>query len=150
MAGRKWVLRRNCSISPRQLAWVYAALSGVSLIIALTFAVNGAWYILGFSILEVSAVGVAFYLYARHASDRDCIAIVDNCVVVELVRMERVKQFRLDPYWTRVRIPVARNELVGLDAKGIKVEVGRYLTEWKRREFARELQRELALAGREF
>ena len=122
----------------------------MSLTVALTFAANGAWYILGFAILEVSAVGAAFYLYARHASDRDCIALIDNCLVVELVRMERVRQFRLDPYWTRVRIPVARNELVGLEAKGTRVEVGRYLTEWKRREFARELQRELASAGREF
>lgn len=144
MAEREWVLSRNCSISPRQLALVYAALCTLSFTVAGYFTLRGAWYILVFAILEMSAVGMAFFLYARHAVDREHIALVDGCLLVELIQKERVRQFKLDARWTHVESPVSHNELIGLEANGTRVEVGRFLTEWKRREFARELKRALA------
>lgn len=147
MARREWVLSRNCSISPRQLALAYAALCVMSLMVAMIFTVRGAWYVLVFSILELSAVGLAFFLYARHAVDREHIALIDDCLLVELIQVERVRQFRLDPRRTRVEPPVSRDDLIGLRANGMRVEVGRFLTERKRREFARELNRALALGG---
>lgn len=147
MARQEWVLSRNCSITPRQLALVYAALCGTSFSVAAYFTLHGAWYILGFAILEMTAVGVAFFLYARHAADREHIALIDDYLLVELIQKERVRQFRFDPRWTRVESPVSRNELIGLEANGMRVEVGRFLTEYKRREFARELKRALASGG---
>lgn len=147
MARQEWVLSRNCSITPRQLALVYAALCGTSFSVAAYFTLHGAWYILGFAILEMAAVGVAFFLYARHAADREHIALIDDYLLVELIQKERVRQFRFDPRWTRVESPVSRNELIGLEANGMRVEVGRFLTEYKRREFARELKRALASGG---
>jgi uncharacterized membrane protein len=146
MAKREWILKRNCSISPRQLAMVYTALCSVSLIIAIFFTVRGAWLVLGFAILEMSAVGLAFFQYARHATDREHIALIDDCLLVELIQRERARQFRLDPRWTRVELPDAPHELITLEAKGMRVEVGRFLTVWKRREFAQELRRELQYA----
>lgn len=56
MNEQEWVLRRNCSITPRQLVLVYAALCFVSLAIAMIFAVRGAWVILGFALVEMSAL----------------------------------------------------------------------------------------------
>lgn len=145
MASREWILRRNCSISPRQLITVYIALCTTSLLIATVFAVRGAWYILGFAMLEMLAVGTAFFLYARHANDRERIEIADDCLLVELIQTERIRQFRLDPRSTRVASPESRHALISLEARNGKVEVGRFLTEWKRRELARELRSELAL-----
>jgi uncharacterized membrane protein len=115
-----------------------------SLLIAVAFAVRGAWYILGFAILEMLAVGTAFFLYARHANDREHIELADDCLLVELIQVEQVRQFRLDPRYTRVDPPESARDLVGLEAGGVKVEVGRFLTEWKRRELARELRSALA------
>jgi len=146
MATREWILSRNCSLSPRQLGLAYAVLCSMSLTVATIFTLSGAWYILVFAILELSAVGLAFLLYARHATDREHIALIDDCLLVELIEVEQVAQFRLNPRWTRVESPVARNDLIGLEANGTRVEVGRFLTEWKRREFAWELKRALALA----
>ena len=147
MARREWVLSRNCSISPRQLALAYAALCVMSLIVATVFTVRGAWYVLAFAILEMSAVGLAFFLYARHAVDREHIELIDGCLLVELIQVERVRQFRLDPRHTRVEPPASRDGLIGLRANGMRVEVGRFLTERKRREFAHELRHALAAAG---
>lgn len=144
MASREWILRRNCSISPRQLITVYTALCITSLSIAMVFALHGAWYILGFAILEMLAVGIAFFLYARHANDRERIELADDCLLVELIQSERIRRFRLDPRTTRVASPESRHALVALEARDCKVEVGRFLTEWKRRQLALELQSELA------
>ncbi len=148
MAGHEWVLGRNCSITPRQLLAVYAALCSVSLAVAIVFAARGAWYVLPFAGLEMSALGFAFLLYARHALDRERILLDGQDLLVELVEVERVRQFRLDSRRLRIDPPLARGALVGLEANGIRVEVGRFLTEWKRRELASELRQALDFGER--
>lgn len=144
MPRRDWVIRRNCSITPRQLVLVYSALSTTCLLVASFFALRGAWYILGFAVLEIFAVGVAFFLFARHATDREHITLTDDCLLVELVQREEIRQYRLDPRTTRVEPPVVPGELIGLQSNGVKVEVGQFLTERNRREFVRELRNALA------
>ncbi|MES2537781.1 MAG: DUF2244 domain-containing protein [Pseudomonadota bacterium] len=146
MARREWVLKRNCSISPRQLAMAYAALCSISLAVALVFTLRGAWFILGFAFLEMAAVGLAFLQYGRHATDREHIALIDDYLLVELIQAEQSRQFRLDPRHTRVELPEVRGALIELKAGGMRVEVGRFLTEWKRREFAQELRQQLRAA----
>lgn len=144
MSTQVWISRRNCSISPRQLILAYLALSILSLLVASFFTFYGAWYVLAFSVIEVLALGCAFIVCGRHANDRECIALESNRLLVELVQSEEVRQFAMDPHWTRVEPPASGRELISLEANGVKVEVGRFLTEWKRREFARELQSALA------
>lgn len=148
MSKREWILKRNCSISPRQLATVYVILCLSSVAVAAIFTLRGAWYVLVFAILEMTAVGLAFLHYARHATDREHIALIDNdCLLIELIQAEQARQFRLDSRLTRVDLPAADRGLIGLEANGVRVEVGRFLTEWKRREFARELRSALASGG---
>ncbi len=118
-----------------------------SLLVATLFTVHGAWYVLGFAILEMCAVGLAFLHYARHATDCEHIALIDDCLLVELIDAEQVRQFRLNPRWTRIDLPGAHRELIGLESNGRRVEVGRFLTEWKRHEFARELRCALVSGG---
>jgi uncharacterized membrane protein len=143
MATREWILKKNCSISPRQLAKAYLALCGASLVVASYFTLHGAWLVMVFALLEMTAVAVAFLYFGRHATDRECIALNDETLIVELVQAEKTQQFRMDPYRTRVALPALRHGLIGLEGSGSRVEVGRFLTERKRREFAKELNQEL-------
>jgi uncharacterized membrane protein len=143
MATREWVLKKNCSISPRQLAKAYLAICCASLMVASYFTWQGAWLIMVFAVLEMAAVATAFLYFGRHATDRECIALNEAELVVELVRAEKISQFRLDPWRTRVAMPALRHGLIGLEGSAGRVEVGRFLTERKRREFARELDQEL-------
>jgi len=146
---REWMLKRNCSIAPHQLGQVFAILCAVSLTVALVFTLRGAWYILVFSVLELSAVGFAFLIYARHATDREYIALVEDCLLVEFVRAGKTSRFRLDLHKMRIEPagPHLGSKLVRLESSGIRVDVGRYLTEWKRREFALELKQEITAHG---
>ena len=144
MATREWILKKNCSITPRQLAQAYLALCAASFLVAMYFVIHGAWLVMVFAMLEMTAVAAAFIYFGRHATDRECISLSDTGLVVELVRAEQSLSFCMDPRRTRVAIPEPRNRLIGLEANGDRIEVGRYLTERKRQEFAQELNRELA------
>jgi uncharacterized membrane protein len=141
---REWMLKRNCSIAPHQLGQVFAILCAVSLTVAFIFTLRGAWYILVFSVLELSAVGFAFLIYSRQATDREYIALVEDCLLVEFVHAGKTSRFRLDLHKIRIEPAGSRRKLVRLESSGIRVDVGRYLTEWKRREFALELRQEIS------
>ncbi|WP_235953611.1 DUF2244 domain-containing protein [Noviherbaspirillum galbum] len=137
-------MRRNCSITPRQLAVAFSALSCMSFLVAIYFLLHGIWYVIGFTVIELAAVGASFIIFARHVTDRETVRLSDDCLFVELVQVDQVRQFRLDPRSTRVEPPSKRNGLVALEENGTRIELGRFLTEWKRREFAKELRIALA------
>ena len=139
MSSREWILKRNCSISPRQLAMVYAALCSVSLTVAVLFTLRGAWYILGFAVLELAAVGLAFFHYGRHATDRERIVLNEDTLLIELIQAEQASPHRLNLRTVRVELSDAHRGLIAVEAAGVTVEIGRFLTSWRRREFAREL-----------
>lgn len=139
MSSREWVLKRNCSIAPRQLVMVYAALCSVSLTVAVLFTLSGAWYILGFAVLELAAVGLAFFHYGRHATDRERIVLNEDTLLIELIQAEQASPHRLDPRAARVKLPDTQRGLIVVEAAGFRVEIGRFLTIWRRREFAGEL-----------
>ena len=79
----QWLLKRNCSLAPRQLLWFYVVLSGLSLGIAVGFWLHGATLVMPFAGLEVLAIGVALLVYARHASDCESIRLQGGSLTVE-------------------------------------------------------------------
>jgi uncharacterized membrane protein len=60
--GYEFYLKRNCSISPNQLAAVFIFLGTISVFIGIVFYSLGATLILPFSFLEVLALITAFFL----------------------------------------------------------------------------------------
>ncbi|MFM1941012.1 MAG: hypothetical protein RLY32_2754 [Pseudomonadota bacterium] len=58
-------MRRNCALTPCQLAVWFLAVSSLSIAVATFFAFAGAWMVLPFAFLEVAALGIAFVVYAR-------------------------------------------------------------------------------------
>ncbi|MRV76275.1 DUF2244 domain-containing protein [Duganella sp. FT92W] len=137
---REWLLRRNCSLTPRQTVTAYAALCALSLGVALVFLLQGVWQVLVFTAIELAAVTTAFILYARHASDYEHIVLTAGCLLVERVSAGRASQTVLEPYFTRVAKPDSPRSLVLLEAKGTSLEVGVYAPDAQRRRLAQELQ----------
>jgi uncharacterized membrane protein len=139
-------LQRNCSMTPRQVARAYGVLCTLSLAVALAFFLHGVWIVLAFSLLELGCVGLALLLYARHALDRERIALSSDCLLVECVQAEVHSQALLDPLWTRVLSAAdatpgtPRRHLITLESRGVRVEVGRFVNEAQRRQVARELR----------
>lgn len=147
MNGREWVLKRNCSLAPHQLAFAYALPCLVSFAIAGVFAaVHGAWCVLAYALLETAVVALAFVSHARHVTDQEHIALTDGCLLIGRIEAGRLEQTRLDPYWTRIALPNRARDLIRLEAKGVRIDIGRFVTEEKRRQVAQELRQALGNA----
>jgi uncharacterized membrane protein len=144
---REWLLKRNCSLTPRQTLAAWSVLMALSASVGSFFAWHGAWFVLLFSALEMSAVTAAFLIYCRHAADHEHIVLENGSLLVERAVGGKVSATRLDLYWTRMQVPDPNPGLnaglITLEARGVKVEIGAYLPDARRRQFARELRDEL-------
>ena len=136
----QWALLRNCSISPRHLGLVYAALCAVSLGIALAFFMQGATLVLAFAGIELLAVGIALLVFARHAADRETLTLVGRSLQVEQCIGSRVDRTDFSADWMTVEPAAGQGSLVALTGRGQRVHVGRFLRPELRGAFARELR----------
>lgn len=142
----QWILQRNCSLSPRQVALAYVLLCTGALTVGIGFLLHGVWQVLAFTLPELSLVGLALLLYARHALDHESISLSASGLTVDCVRAERHHIVRLDPLWASVSLPDGRRQpLLRLESRGVRVEIGRFVSDARRRQVARELR--LALRG---
>jgi hypothetical protein len=90
-----WFLKRNCSATPSQLVWLYVSLCSASLGIGAVFWVGSAPPVLPFAGLELAAVGFAFVLYARQATDGEKIALQGGRYVRPELRAALTRKIRL-------------------------------------------------------
>jgi uncharacterized membrane protein len=138
-----WFLRRNCSVSPARLGWLYASLCVVSLGIGTFFWFQGAVMILPFAWLEVLAVGAAFLAYARHAADREHILLQGGRLVVETENAGRLERAEFNRDRVRVESAADDRSLIELSGQGRSVNVGRFVRPELRPALAREIRRAL-------
>jgi uncharacterized membrane protein len=138
-----WFLRRNCSVTPVQLGWLYATWCVLSLGIATFFWYRGAVLILPFTWVELAAVGAAFLAYARHATDGETISLRGRRLVVELENAGHLERAEFDRERVRVEPSVADRSLIQLSGQGRLVNVGRYLRPELRPALAQEIRRAL-------
>jgi uncharacterized membrane protein len=145
--GVQWTLRRNCSISPRQLLGVYLSLCCLSLLIAAGFALSGAPVVLAFSGLELVLIGLAFLVYARHARDGDTLTLSGQSLAVEqsLGGRATVTEFRTE--WLCIEPSAGQGSLVELAGQGRRVHIGRFLRPELRAALAQELRLALRHVG---
>lgn len=140
----EWLMRRNCSLTPRQALLVYALLCSATLGIALVFLLQGAWMVLAFAVLESTAVGAALLHYSRHALDHERIVLDHTGLLVEHSSGPRRHAVRLDPAHARVSLPDSgMRTLVVIEARGLRVETGRFLLPAHRIELVRALRQAL-------
>jgi uncharacterized membrane protein len=140
---QQWELRRNCSISPRQLAMVFGSLSTVCLLIAAFFWFVGAPFVMLFAGVEILALGTAFVVYARHATDGESVRLAEDALEIEHRRGARRVVERFNPQWVRVDANEYETRAVRLGESGRAIEVGRYVNAQQRAAFARELRKAL-------
>ena len=142
----QWFLRRNCSVTPRQLGWLYLSLCLFSLSIGTAFWFLGAPLILPFAWIEVMAVGAALVVYVRHATDGETIRLAGSSLVVELEQGGRLQRSEFRREWVRVEPGAGDSSLIELSAHGKRVHVGRYVRPELRPALAREIRHALRSA----
>jgi len=141
----QWFLRRNCSVSPVELAWVYVSLCVLSFGIGGVFWFRGATLIMPFAWLELLVVGAAFWVYARHATDGEKISLQGAQLVVELENAGKLERAEFNRDWVRVEPRTDDRSLIEVSGQGRTVQVGRYVRPELRPALAREIR--MALRG---
>ena len=141
--GIHWQLRRNCSVSPAQLAWVFGWLSLLSLSVGGFFWSMGATLVLPFTALELVALAAAFLVYARHATDGESIRLVGGKLVVEQELAGKVRRCEFFSHAVKVEPRSGGDGLIELRGGGVAVEVGRFLRADLRPALVREIRRAL-------
>jgi uncharacterized membrane protein len=144
---KDWLMKRNCSVSPRQFVYFYISLALFSLLIAFLLLLNGAWLVLPFTGIELLSVGVAFVLYARHAVDYERIRLFPNRLVIEQVSAEQLTQFEFNPRWVRVEAGATPRDRITLVSRGQTIMIGQHLAQYRRAQFAGELRAWLTRCG---
>ncbi len=142
----QWFLRRNCSVSPIQLVWLYVSLCVVSLGIGMVFWSQGATLVMPFASFELMAVGVAFVVYARHATDGERISLQEGQLVVELENAGKLERAEFQRDWVRVEPRAGDGSLIELSGRGRTIRVGRFIRPELRPLLAREIRLALRAA----
>jgi uncharacterized membrane protein len=124
---------------------VYASLCVVSLGISGFFWFQGATLVLPFAMLEVVALGVAFVLYARHATDGERIFLRDGRLLVELECGGKLERAEFSGRWVRVEPGAYDQSLIELTGQGKMVRVGRFIRPELRPVLAREIRQALRM-----
>jgi uncharacterized membrane protein len=136
----QWELRRNCSLTPRQMLGFYLGLSGISLGIAGWFWWLGARLVMPFAWLEVLAVGAALLVHARHVTDSERIRLDGSVLTVERACGARTERCEFCTEWVRVGPAQGDGSLIELCERGRKVEVGRFVRPELRPQLADEMR----------
>ncbi len=141
-----WFLKRNCSVTPAQLGWMYASICVVSMGIAIFFWEQGATLVLPFAWVELVALGVAFLVYSRHATDGERISLQGTQLVVELESAGRLERAEFRREWVRIEPKTGDRSLIEVSGQGRSVAVGRYVSPELRSALAREIRMALRSA----
>lgn len=139
-------LRRNVALRPAQLLLAYALVCALSSTVAAGFWWQGVRVVGVFTGIELIAVGVAMWLVARHAGDRETIVLDTRELAVERRVGADVEHVSFRPEWVRVEPASAVGSLVELSGRGRSVRVGRHVRPELRAELADELRRALRLS----
>ena len=137
----QWLLKRNCSLSPRHSLAVYLMLCGVCLGIAAMFWHQGAWVVLPFAGIELLALGLALLVYARHAADRESLVLRQGRLVVECRLGDRSEMAEFTPAWVRIDRRSGDRSLIEVSSQGRSIAIGRFVRPEQRRALADELRR---------
>ena len=141
---QEWLSKRNCALTPRQLAVFFGVLGAVSMGVATAWALQGAWIVVPFAGIEVAALGAAYVLYGRHAADFDRVVFEPGRVWAEAASGPALRRFECARIAARVEYGGGRRGLIRLVGRGHMIEVGRFLLDEDRAALAKELRATLA------
>ena len=99
--------------------------------------------VLPFAALELIAVGSAFLVYARHATDGERIRLLEGRLVVEWETAGRSSRCEFAREWVRVEPRTDAGQLIEVRGGGQSVRVGRFLRSDLRPLLAREIRQAL-------
>ena len=127
MSMKRWQMRRNCALTPKQLLQFYMALVCLSLLVATGFLLAGIWVIPIFTALELSAVTIGFLIYCRHALDCETIEIDGNRLIVKKFISYKEAIYEFNTQWAKIELPLEDSKVFFISQSNLRVEIGQFI-----------------------
>lgn len=127
MRKKRWQMRRNCALSPKQLLQFYIALVCLSLLVATGFFLAGVWMIPIFTAIELSAVTLGFLIYCRHALDSETIEIEGTRLLVRKFIGYKESLYEFNTRWVKIEQPIEGSKTFCLSQSNLRAEIGQFI-----------------------
>lgn len=124
---KRWQMRRNCALTPKELLQFYIALVCLSLIVATGFWLAGVWMIPVFTGLELTAVTIGFLIYCRHALDCETIEVDGKCLKVKKFIGYKETVYEFNTQWVKIEPPTEGAKTFHIRQSDLQVEIGQFL-----------------------
>ncbi len=124
---KRWQMRRNCALTPKQLLQFYIVLVCLSLIVATGFWLAGVWMIPIFTAIELTAVTIGFLIYCRHALDCETIEIQGKRLLVKKFIGYKETVYEFNTEWVKIEPPVDNSKIFHISQSSLRVELGQFL-----------------------
>lgn len=142
---RTWIMKRNCSLTPKQLGLFYLSIVSFSLLVAIFFLMIGVWMIIIFTLIELTVLTIALCVYTRHAIDYEKITIIGKQILVERSWGGKVEVEELNAVWAKlVHKKDSRGGLV-LATSTREVPIGYFLIANQQEQFERDIRKYLGV-----
>ncbi len=124
---KRWQMRRNCSLTPKQLFCFYIALVCLSLIVATGFFLAGVWVISIFTAIELCAVTIGFLIYCRHALDSETIEIEDKRLLIKKCIGHKETLYEFNTQWAKIEPTLTDSKIFKISQANVRVELGQFI-----------------------
>jgi len=122
-----WHLKRNISISPVTMAWIFIGLGFVSLLIGAGFYWLGATLVLPFSLVEIAVLLIAYIYNAIHANDYEKLTVEGNSLKIESKVGLKTSEMQFVRSLTRVDTLSHLNEMIQLRQGSVQAVFGKFV-----------------------
>ena len=146
-SARTWVLKRNCSLTPRQVLRMLACVTSLQALLGATSLWLGYTWVALFTLVEALALIFSFWIYAVHATDSETLTLSHGRLVIRSCNGRKLAERVWPATWVRV-LPRHEGDLVALRALGQTIVVGRHLRRSRRTWLASELEAAIARCSR--
>jgi uncharacterized membrane protein len=124
---KRWQMRRNCALTPKQLLKFYIVLVALSVTVGAGFFLAGVWVILIFTALELTAVTLGFLIYCRHALDCETIEIDGKTLLVKKFIGYKETVYELNAQWAKIELPLEGSKVFHISQSNLRIELGQFV-----------------------
>jgi uncharacterized membrane protein len=136
-------MKRNCSFSPRQVGYFYLSMFLFSSLIATYFLLHGVWMILIFTVIELTVLGIALIIYARHALDYESIAIDGTSLRVEKNIGGKLERHEFNTRWMTLKQEEDGKRLIRVEERDKELPIGLFVPLDARPQFYKDLRQQI-------
>ena len=116
----------------------------VSLVVAVTFTVQGLWLVLPFTVLEMTVLTACLHYCVRRTHTMEVLRLTRDHLIFERGIRRPTERFAFDRYFARFFVEPPRHpwypKRIALKCRGEEVEVGRFLGAEEKDELIRSLR----------